>query len=90
MKSIEITYDVEVWNGEAWETGEAATKLEFIDDDTVKDLVRFQHAKPTEMDPITYMKWEKLEQSIRAIEFLRRRCYIEHSVKSIKIVGGDN
>ena len=90
MKSIEVTYDTEVWNGEAWETGEAATKLEFLDDDTVNDLVRFQHAKPTEMDPITYMKWEKLEQSIRAIEFLRRRCYIEHSIKSIKIVGGDN
>ena len=86
MKSIEVTYDTEVWNGEAWETGEAATKLEFLDDDTVNDLVRFQHAKPTEMDPITYMKWEKLEQSIRTIEFLRRRGYIEHSIKSIKVI----
>ncbi len=90
MKSIEVTYDVEVWNGEAWETGEAATKLEFIDDDTVKDLVRFEHADTSQMDSITYMKWQKMEQILRAVEFLRRRCYAEHSIKSIKIVGGDN
>lgn len=90
MKSIEITYDTEVWNGEAWETGEAATKLEFLDDDTVNDLVRFQHAKPTEMDSIAYMKWQKMEQILRAVEFLRRRAYVERSIKSIKVIGGDN
>lgn len=90
MKSIEVTYDVEVWNGKAWETGEAATKLEFIDDDTVNELVRFQYAKTSEMDSITYMKWQKVEQILRAVEFLRRRAYVEHSIKSIKVIGGDN
>lgn len=85
MKSIVITYDAESWNGEAWEQGEAATALDFIDDDTADDLVRFEHARTSRMDEISYLRWQKLEQILRAIEFLRRRYYVDGSIKSIKI-----
>lgn len=90
MKSIEVTYDVEVWNGKAWETGEAATKLEFIDDDTVNALIRLEHVRTSRTDEIGYLKWRYMEQAIRAIEYLRLRYYVDGSIKSIKAVGGDN
>lgn len=86
MKSILITYETETWNGETWEPGEAATKLDFIDDDTAAYLVRLSH---TRMDVLADTKWQKMEQILRAIEFLRRRYYVEKSIKSIQILDTD-
>lgn len=86
MKSILVTYEAEKWNGEAWEPGEAATKLDFIDDDTANDLARLSH---TRMDVLADTKWQKMEQILRAIEFLRRRYYVEKSIKSIQILDTD-
>lgn len=86
MKSILITYDTETWNGEAWEQGEAATKLDFIDAETANDLMRFANANKSRMNEITHLRWRKLEQIVQAIEFLRQRSYVDGSIKSVKII----
>lgn len=85
MKSILVTYEAETWNGETWEPGEAATRLDFIDDDMAAYLVRLSH---TRMD-VAGTKWQKMEQILCAIEFLRRRYYVEKSIKSIQILDTD-
>lgn len=86
MKSILITYDTETWNGEAWEQGEAATKLDFIDAETANDLMQFANANKSRMNETTHLRWQKLEQIVRAIEFLRRRSYVDGSIKSVKVI----
>lgn len=89
MKSILVTYETETWNGEAWESGEAATKLDFIDDDTANDLARFVKATASKMDAVAYSRWKDLDKTLRAIESLRRRQYVDGSIKSIQILDTD-
>lgn len=86
MKNILVTYESMIWTGFNWEPGEAATKLEFIDDDTVDDLIKSVSMSRAQMDQVTCLRKAALEKVIHNIELLRRRSYVEDSIKSIEIV----
>ena len=90
MKSILITYDTMSWNDGEWEQGEAAAKLDLIDDVVADTLMKSVDMKKSQMDSVLYYKWESLEKIIDKIEELRRRAYIWGSIKSIKEVGVSN
>lgn len=49
MKSIEVTYDVSVRGSEVWEPGEAAFRLDFVDDD-IAALVNHYKENPEDLD----------------------------------------
>lgn len=90
MKSIEITYDVSVRGSEVWEPGEAAFRLDFVDDD-IADLLQKLVGTPVDgMSDYEYYIWHKLDRVIDNMERLRNRVYLNNSIKSIKIIGGDN
>ena len=90
MKSIEVTYDVSVRGSEVWEPGEAAFRLDFVDDD-IADLLQKLVGTPDEgMNDYEYYIWHKLDKILDNVERLRNRVYFNRSIKSIKIVGGDN
>lgn len=90
MKSILITYNTMSWNDGEQEQGEAAVKLDLIDDVVADTFMKSVDMKKSQMDSVLYYKWESLEKIIEKIEELRRRAYIWGSVKSIKEVGGSN
>lgn len=89
MKSIEVTYDVSVRGSEVWEPGEAAFRLDFVDDD-IAALLQKLVGTPTEgMNDYEYYIWHKLDRVIDNMERLRNRVYFNNSIKSIKVIGGD-
>lgn len=89
MKSILVTYEVVTWNGNDWETGEAATKLDYLDNNIVDVLIDAADMKISQMDNILYFKWKKLEEILDGIETLRKRAYVNGSIKNIKEVDSD-
>ena len=89
MKSILVTYEVVTWNGNDWETGEAATKLDYLDNNIVDVLIDAADMKISQMDNILYFKWKKLEEILDGIETLRKRAYVNGSSKNIKEVDSD-
>lgn len=90
MKSIEVTYDVSVRGSEVWEPGEAAFRLDFVDDDIAALLQKLVGIPVDRMSNYEHFIWNKFDKFIDNIEWLRNRIYFNNSIKSIKIVGGDN
>lgn len=90
MKSIEVTYDVSVRGSEVWEPGEAAFRLDFVDDDIADLLPKLVGTPADGMTDYEYYIWHKLDRVIDNMERLRNRVYFNNSIKSIKIIGGDN
>lgn len=90
MKSIEVTYDVSVRGSEVWEPGEAAFRLDFVDDDIAALLQKLVGTPAEKMNDYEYYIWNKLDKILDNVERLRNRVYFNRSIKSIKIVGGDN
>lgn len=88
MKSILVTYDVSVRGSEVWEPGEAASRLEFIDDDVAGLLQKLVGTPVSQMSDYEYYIWNKLDRVIDNMETLRDRYYLNNSIKSI-IIGGD-
>lgn len=89
MKSIEITYNVSVRGSEVWELGEAAFRLDFVDDDIADLLQKLVGTPVSRMSDYEYYIWHKLDRVLDNLETLRKRVYINNSIKSIKIIGGD-
>lgn len=90
MKSIEVTYDVSVRGSEVWEPGEAAFRLDFVDDDIAALLQKLVGTPVEGMNDYEYYIWHKLDSVIDNMERLRNRVYFNRSIKSIKVIGGDN
>lgn len=90
MKSIEITYNVSVRGREVWEPGEAAFRLDFVDDNIADLLQKLVGTPISRMSDYEYYIWHKLDRVLDNLETLRKRVYFNNSIKSIKIVGGDN
>lgn len=90
MKSIEVTYDVSVRGNEVWEPGEAAFRLDFVDDDIAALLQKLVGIPVDRMSNYEHFIWNKFDKFIDNMEWLRNRIYFNNSIKSIKIVGGDN
>ncbi len=90
MKSIEVTYDVSVRGSEVWEPGEAAFRLDFVDDDIAALLQKLVGIPVDRMSNYEHFIWNKFDKFIDNMEWLRNRIYFNNSIKSIKIVGGDN
>lgn len=90
MKSIEITYDVSVRGSEVWEPGEAAFRLDFVDDNIAALLQKLVGTPIDGMSDYEYYIWHKLDRVLDNLETLRNRVYFNNSIKSIKIIGGDN
>lgn len=90
MKSIEVTYDVSVRGSEVWEPGEAAFRLDFIDDDIATLLQKLVGTPVDRMNDYEYYIWHKLDKILDNVERLRNRVYFNRSIKSIKVIGGDN
>lgn len=88
MKSILVTYDVSVRGSEVWEPGEAASRLEFIDDDVAALLQKLVGTPVSRMSDYEYYIWNKLDRVIDNMETLRNRYYFNNSIKSI-VIGGD-
>lgn len=89
MKSIEVTYDVSVHGSEVWEPGEAAFRLDFVDDDIAALLKKLVDTPAEGMSDYEYYIWNKLDKILDNVERLRNRVYFNRSIKSIKIIGGD-
>lgn len=85
MKSILVTYDVSVRGSEVWEPGEAASRLEFIDDDVAGLLQKLVGTPVSQMSDYEYYIWNKLDRVIDNMETLRNRYYFNNSIKSIII-----
>lgn len=90
MKSIEVTYDVSVRDSKVWELGEAAFRLDFVDDDIAALLQKLVGIPVSRMSDYEYYIWHKLDRVLDNLETLRKRVYLNNSIKPIKIVGGDN
>ena len=90
MKSIEVTYDVSVRGSEVWKPGEAAFRLDFVDDDIADLLQKLVGTPVSQMSDYEYYIWHKLDRVLDNLETLRKRVYLNYSIKSIKIIGGDN
>ena len=90
MKSIEVTYDVSVRGSEVWEPGEAAFRLDFVDNDIATLLQKLVGTPVDRMSGYEHYIWNKFDKFIDNMEWLRNRIYFNNSIKSIKIVGGDN
>lgn len=90
MKSIEVTYDVSVRGSEVWEPGEAAFRLDFVDDDIAALLQKLVGIPVDRMSNYEHFIWNKFDKFIDNMEWLRKRVYLNNSIKSIKIIGGDN
>lgn len=90
MKSIEVTYDVSVRGSEVWEPGEAAFRLDFVDDDIAALLQKLVGIPVDRMSNYEHFIWNKFDKFVDNMEWLRNRIYFNNSIKSIKIVGGDN
>ena len=90
MTSIEVTYDVSVRGSEVWEPGEAAFRLDFVDDDIAALLQKLVDIPVDRMNNYEYFIWNKFNKFIDNMEWLRNRIYFNNSIKSIKIIGGDN
>lgn len=90
MKSIEITYNVSVRGREVWEPGEAAFRMDFVDDDIADLLQKLVGTPISRMSDYEYYIWHKLDRVLDNLETLRKRVYFNNSIKSIKIVEGDN
>jgi hypothetical protein len=89
MKSIEVTYDVSVRGSEVWEPGEAAFQLDFVDDDIAALLQKLVGTPISRMSDYEYYIWRKLDRVLDNLETLRKRVYLNNSIKSIKVIGGD-
>lgn len=90
MKSIEVTYDVSVRGSEVWEPGEAAFRLDFVDDDIAALLQKLVGIPVDRMSNYEHFIWNKFDKFVDNMEWLRNRIYLNNSIKSIKIIGGDN
>jgi len=90
MKSIEVTYDVSVRDSKVWEPGEAAFRLDFVDDDIAALLQKLVGIPVDRMSNYEHFIWNKFDKFIDNMEWLRNRVYFNNSIKSIKIIGGDN
>lgn len=90
MKSIEVTYDVSVRGSEVWEPGEAAFRLDFVADDIAALLQKLVGIPIDRMSNYEHFIWNKFNKFIDNMEWLRNRIYFNNSIKSIKIIGGDN
>lgn len=90
MKSIEVTYDVSVRDSEVWEPGEAAFRLDFVDDDIAALLQKLVDIPVDRMNNYEHFIWNKFNKFIDNMEWLRNRIYFNNSIKSIKVIGGDN
>ena len=90
MKSIEITYNVSVRGSEVWEPGEAAFRLDFVAADIADLLQKLVGTPVSRMNDYEYYIWHKLDRVLDNLETLRKRVYFNNSIKSIKIIGGDN
>lgn len=90
MKSIEVTYDVSVRGSEVWEPGEAAFRLDFVDNDIAALLQKLVDIPVDRMSNYEYFIWNKFNKFIDNMEWLRNRIYFNNSIKSIKVIGGDN
>lgn len=90
MKSIEVTYDVSVRGSEVWEPGEAAFRLDFVNDDIAALLQKLVGTPVDRMSSYEHYIWNKFDKFIDNLETLRKRVYLNNSIKSIKIIGGDN
>lgn len=90
MKSIEVTYDVSVRGSEVWEPGEAAFRLDFVDNDIAALLQKLVDIPVDRMNNYEYFIWNKFNKFIDNMEWLRNRIYFNNSIKSIKVIGGDN
>lgn len=88
MKSILVTYDVAVHGNKVWERGEAAFRLEFVDDDVAGLLQKLVGTPVSQMSDYEHYIWNKLDMVIDSMEMLRDRYYLNNSIKSI-IIGGD-
>lgn len=89
MKSIEVTYDVSVRGSEVWKPGEAAFRLDFVNDDIAALLQKLVGTPVSRMSDYEYYIWHKLDRVLDNLETLRKRVYFNNSIKSIKIIGGD-
>lgn len=89
MKSIEVTYDVSVRGSEVWEPGEEAFRLDFVDDDIAALLQKLVGTPISRMSDYEYYIWHKLDRVLDNLETLRKRVYLNNSIKSIKVIGGD-
>ena len=85
MKSILVTYDVAVHSSKVWERGEAASRLEFVDDDVAGLLQKLVGTPVSQMSNYEYYIWNKLDRVIDSMETLRDRYYFNNSIKSIII-----
>lgn len=90
MKSIEVTYDVSVRGSEVWEPGEAAFRLDFVDNDIAALLQKLVDIPVDRMSNYEHFIWNKFNKFIDNMEWLRNRIYFNNSIKSIKVIGGDN
>lgn len=90
MKSIEVTYDVSVRGSEIWKPGEAAFRLDFVDDDIAALLQKLVGTPIGKMSNYEHYIWNKFDRFIDNMEWFRNRIYFNNSIKSIKIIGGDN
>lgn len=70
--------------------GEAAFRLDFIDDDIAALLQKLVGASTDGMSDYEYYIWNKLDKILDNVERLRNRVYFNRSIISIKIIGGDN
>ena len=88
MKSILVTYDVAKRNGLTghWEDGEAAARLDFLDDYVVGELQAAlsagakQRYKPS--------SWHTLLDFLSNLEALRGRSFTPGSIKTIEVISG--
>lgn len=87
MKSIEVTYDVSVRGSEVWKPGEAAFRLDFVNDDIAALLQKLVGTPVSRMSDYEYYIWHKLDRVLDNLETLRKRVYLNNSIKSIKIIG---
>ena len=62
MKSIEVTYDVSVRDSKVWELGEAAFRLDFVDDDIAALLQKLVGIPVSRMSDYEYYIWHKLDR----------------------------
>lgn len=87
MKSIEVTYDVSVRGSEVWEPGEAAFRLDFVDNDIAALLQKLVDIPVDRMSNYEHFIWNKFNKFIDNMEWLRNRIYFNNSIKSIKVIG---
>ena len=74
-----------VHGSKVWERGEAASRLEFVDDDVAGLLQKLVGTPVSQMSDYEHYIWNKLDMVIDSMETLRDRYYLNNSIKSIII-----